>query len=590
MMPTKKTPPATSSTPDRSQADPATAYALDVVSGAIVAGPHVRDACKRHLADLEAGPRRGLLWSPESAQRALDFFSQVLKFPDGDRAGQPFHPEPWQAFVVGSIFGWLRADDGLRRFRTCYLETGKGSGKSPLGAGMGLYLLTADKQQGAECYCAAVTRDQAQIAFRDAVRMVDASPALSSRLQKSGSRQVFNLAVTSGFTRGSFFRPISSEGRALDGKRVHFALLDEVHEHPSALVVDKITAGIKALRQPLIAEITNSGYDRSSVCWSHHQYSVKVASGALQDDEWFGYVCALDEGDRPLEDESCWIKANPSLGVTIRHDYLRKQVREARGMPAKESIVLRLNFCVWTDAANPWIDGELWRQCETAFDLDEVEGVPCWAGLDLSGKNDLTACCLVWRMTDGKYRAASWFWTPKDTLDERGRRDGVPYGVWADDGVLEAPPGRAINLQFVAMKLAELSARFSIQAIAFDPYHIEYLRQAADEVGAELNLIPHGQGYAKTAKSNLYMPRSIELLEQAVFEGAIQILPSPVLSWNSASAVLEADAKGNRIFQKRKSTGRIDGLVALSMAMGCANEDDGGADLEAWLKSFNEAA
>jgi phage terminase large subunit-like protein len=576
------TQPPTSSIEDR-----ATAYARDVASGAILAGPMVRDACRRHLADLQHGGKRGLLWSVEAAARAISFFEGVLRFPDGERAGEPFHLEGWQSFVCGSLFGWLRADDGLRRFRTAYIETGKGSGKSPLGAGIGLLLLTADGEKGAECYVAAVTRDQAGIAFRDAVRMVDSAPALAKRIEKSGNRQVHNLAYRK---NGSFFRPISSEGRALDGKRVHFALLDEVHEHPSPVVVDKITAGIKALRQPLIVEITNSGYDRNTICWQHHEYTRKVCAGEISDDEWFGYVCSLDPDDKPLTDEACWLKANPSLGVTIRHDYLRKQVREARGMPAKESIVLRLNFCIWTDAANPWIDGELWRAAEAHFDLDEMAGVPCYGGLDLSGKNDLTAFSLVWKLDDGRYRAAVWYWTPRDTLDERGRRDGVPYEVWADEGVIEAPPGRAINLQFVAAKIGELAARFDVQNIAFDPYHISYLEQACDEMGVELPLVPHGQGYAKTAKSNLYMPRSIELLEQAVFEQKIEVLANPVLSWNSASAVLEADAKGNRIFQKRKSTGRIDGLVAAAMAMGCANENDDGADLEEWLRSVTEAA
>jgi phage terminase large subunit-like protein len=575
----------TSSTPEIP--DRATDYARAVLSGEIPAGPHVRDACRRHLRDLETGPRRGLRWDAEAGHRAINFFEQVLMFPDGERAGLPFHLEPWQCFVVGSLFGWLREEDGLRRFRTCYLETGKGSGKSPLGAGIGLLLLTADRQKGAECYVAAVTRDQAGIAFRDAVRMVDASPALSKRIQSSGTRSVFNLAVKS---TGSFFRPISSEGRGLDGKRVHFALLDEIHEHPSAVVVDKIVAGIKALRQPLVCEITNSGYDRASVCWSHHQYSIKVAGGSMEDDEWFGYVCALDEGDLPLEDESCWLKANPSLGVTIRHDYLRKQVREARGMPAKESIVRRLNFCQWTDAANPWIDGDLWRACEAQFDLAELVGTPCWGGLDLSGKNDLTACALIWRLDSGRFRAAVWYWSPRDTLDERGRRDGVPYEHWADEGVIEAPPGRAINLRFVASKLAELVSRFDVQNIAYDPYHIEYLRQASDDEGVDLPLIPHAQGFSRTQKSALYMPRSIEILEQAIFAHEIEILANPVLAWNSASAVLEMDPKGNRIFQKRKSTGRIDGLVALAMAAGCAHEEDPNAALEEWLKSVTETA
>lgn len=573
--------------PERDDADPATAYAIDVATGAVLAGPFVRDACRRHLLDLETGPKRGLTWSIESAARAVSFFHTVLRFPDGDRAGQPFMLEGWQCFVVGSLFGWLRTDDGLRRFRTCYLETGKGSGKSPLGAGIGLYLLMADKQQGAECYVAAVTREQAQIAFRDAVRMVDASPALSKRLLKSGTRVVFNLADRKS---GSYFRPISSEGRALDGKRVHFALLDEVHEHPSPVVVEKITAGIKALRQPLICEITNSGYDRASICWQHHQYSLKVCAGSLSDDEWFSYICALDLDDKPFEDESCWIKANPSLGVTIRPDYLRKQVREARGMPSKESIVLRLNFCVWTDAAHPWIDGELWRRCEAQFDLEDMRSYECYGGLDLSGKNDLTALSLVWDLGGGRYKSASWFWTPGDTLDERGRRDGVPYDDWCRDGFIFAPPGRKIKYEHVAEVIGELAERFDVQAIAYDPYHIDYLTDELDEKGIDVRIVPHGQGFRQTKQSDLWMPRSIELLEAALFEGKIEVQSNPVLSWNSASAVLDSDGAENRIFKKRKSTGRIDGIVALSMAMGCARMDDPGADLEDWLKSVTEAA
>jgi phage terminase large subunit-like protein len=593
MMPRTRTPPPVSSTPkqpappgagiDRATADRPTAYALDVVSGAILAGPHVRDAARRHLTDLNTGPKRGLLWSADAANRAIAFFETVLRFPDGDRAGEPFILESWQAFVVGSLFGWLRQEDGLRRFRTAYIETGKGSGKSPIGAGIGLYLLTADKQKGAECYCAAVTRDQAHIAFRDAVRMVDASAPLSSILIKSGTRVVFNLAVRSGGkigSAGSFFRPISSEGRALDGKRVHFALLDEVHEHPSPVVVEKITAGIKAMRQPLICEITNSGYDRHTICWQHHEYSAKVCAGSIEDDEWFAYVCALDLDDKPLQDESCWIKANPSLGVTIRHDYLRKQVREARGMPAKESIVLRLNFCRWTDAANPWIDGDLWRKCERAFVTEGMEETPAFGGLDLSGKNDLTSLGLIWRLDDGRLRGKVWYWMPGDKVEEHERRDSVPYSAWVRDGLIFAPPGRAIKYSHVASTIGDLIGQFNIQSIAFDAYHIEFLQTELDALGIDVPLISHGQGFRQNKTSDLWMPRSIELLEGAIFEQRIDIEPNPVLAWNSASAVLDTDEKESRIFKKRKSTGRIDGLVALTMATGnaLATDDDGDMD------------
>jgi phage terminase large subunit-like protein len=549
-------------------ADAATRYARSVLAGKTVAGPLVRAACKRHLADLESGPDRGLFWDVRECRRVIKFFATVLRLPDGDRAGQPFKLEAWQAFVAGSLFGWRRGKDGPRRYRTGYVETGKGSGKSPLGAGFGLYMLTADGERGAECYAAAVTRDQAQIPFRDAVRMVERSPALTRRLQKSGERAVFNLAY---LDAASFFRPVSSEGRGLDGKRVHFALIDEVHEHPTDVVIEKITAGVKGRRQPLILEITNSGVDRGSICFQHHEYTERVVTGQVVDDEWFGYVCALDEGDEPLDDERCWKKANPSLGVTIQPEYLRKQVREAKGMPAKASLVRRLNFCQWVDAANPAIDGALWRACEAEFDEDALAGLEVVGGLDLSGTRDLTALARVYEPDHaGIVHAVVEFWTPADTLGERSSRDRVPYALWVAGGHVTATPGRAVDYAFVAQRISELQAERSLNRIAYDPYRIKYLERDIDELGLDVELVPHGQGYARSADSGLWMPRSVELLEELIGKGKLRVRKNPALTYAAASAVHIADPKANRIYDKRRSTGRIDGMVALAMAIGAS--------------------
>ena len=256
MAKTKQTKKRSSST-----SDPVTRYALSVRAGQIVAGPLVRLACERHLRDLETGPARGLVWRLELAMRAVGFFPKVLRLADGKFAGMPFDLSPFQAFIVGSLFGW-HTTEGVRRFRTAYVETGKGSGKSPLAAGVGLYLLAADGEASAEVYAAATTREQAGILFRDAVRMVETSPALARAIHRSGRNPVTNLAH---LKSGSYFRPISSEGKSLDGKRVHAALIDELHEHSSSIVVDKMRAGTKARRQALIFEITNSGFDRTSV-------------------------------------------------------------------------------------------------------------------------------------------------------------------------------------------------------------------------------------------------------------------------------------------------------------------------------------
>jgi phage terminase large subunit-like protein len=561
--------------------DPATRYARAVVGGRIVAGPLVRAACKRHLADLETGPSRGLYWDAKTCARVIHFFASVLRLPDGDRAGEPFHLEGWQIFVAGSLFGWLRGKGGPRRFRTGYVETGKGSGKSPLGAGIGLYMLTADGESGAECYAAAVTRDQAKIPFRDAVRMTEASPALSRRLQKSGERDVFNLAF---IEQGSFFRPVSSEGRGLDGKRVHYALIDEVHEHPTDIVVEKITAGVKGRRQPIVLEITNSGVDRGSICYQHHEYSERVVTGQIPDDEWFAYICGLDEGDDPLADEGCWRKANPSLGVTIQLDYLRKQVREALGMPAKASLVRRLNFCQWVDAANPAIDGDMWRSCETDFDEDELAGLECVGALDLSGTRDLTALARVYRPDHrGVIHAIVEFWTPADTLAERSARDRVPYDLWVRQGHVIATPGQSVDYAFVAQRLGDLQVERGLRRLAYDPYRIKYLEREIDAINVAIELLPHGQGYARSADSGLWMPHSVELLEEYIGKRRLLVRKNPALTFAAASAVHIADPKANRIYDKRRSTGRIDGIVALAMAVGAVLNEEEAIDVRAMI-------
>jgi phage terminase large subunit-like protein len=573
-------------TTPRNTSDQATQYAKRVTAGKVMAGPHVRAACARHLLDLEKGPKRGLKWDKAAAARAIGFFADVLRLNGGEYEGVPFVLEPWQAFIVGSLYGW-KAPDGYRRFRVAYIEAGKGSGKSPLAAGIGHYGLVADNEPRAEIYAAATKKDQAMVLFRDAVAMVDQSPPLSRKLTKSGTGQtVWNLAY---LATGSFFRPISSDD-GQSGPRPHVALIDEIHEHKTAHVVDMMRAGTKGRRQALIFMITNSGFDRTSVCFHHHDYGAKVSAGELQDDSFFAYICGLDDDDDPFASEDCWPKANPSLGVTFQPKYLRELVTGAYGMPSKESVVRRLNFCQWVDASNPWIDGDLWRSCLADFDDEVVKGLPLFLGLDLSGKRDLTALAQVWKAPDRLYARVT-FWTPADTLEERARVDMVPYGAWVTSEDLLAVPGRSINFAYVAQHVAAMQTESGIDVLAFDQWRIEDFLRELDAVGVQsyiydakeknqqgLCLHRHGQGWAGGASENsLWMPRSIGLLEDAVMNRTISVQPNPALNWAAASAVLAEDPAGNKKWEKRKSTGRIDGIVALSMAVGAAmaGETDG---------------
>lgn len=543
----------------RTSSDPATQYARDVVEGKVVAGPHVRAACKRHLADLESGPARGLVWDTERAEYFYGFCRHVLRLNGGEFEGKPFELHPSQAFIAGNMFGWLRID-GSRRFRVCFIEQGKGNGKSPFAAAIGLYGLVADNEPRAEIYAAATKKDQAMILFRDAVAMVDQSPHLAANLVKSGRNPVWNLAH---LKTGSFFRPIANDN-AQSGPRPHVALLDEVHEHKTGLMVEMMRAGLKGRRQPIIVMITNSGTDKQSVCWHYHEYAARVASGMVEDDSFFGYVCALDEGDDPFSDDRCWVKANPLLGVTIPKRYIEEQVREAIGMPGKESIVRRLNFCEWVAAESPWIGGEIWMGAkDSAYDDALLEGRKCYGGLDLSSTTDLTAFALLFEPTekDPHWRQKVWFWLPADKLDEREKCDRVPYSAWRAAGWLETTPGAAINKRFVLAKVVQAASRYRVASIGYDRWRIEDFKAIVDDEGVELPLEPFGQGFQSMAPA-------VDEFERMLVSGELRHDGNPVMTWNAASAVLDTDEAGNRKVTKRRATGRVDGIVAAVMAAG----------------------
>ena len=298
--------------------DEVTAYAQAVISGEIVAGPHVRDACKRHMRDLE---RTDVVWDYAAAERFFSFCRTILRLGEGQFDGKPLELEPSQKFICGSIFGWKKRD-GFRRFRRAYLEMGKGNGKSPMAGAIGLYGLIADGEAGAQIYAAGATKEQAGILFRDAVGMCDKAPSLGpDKIRRSGGPgREYNLAY---LKTQSFFRPVSRETKKTgSGPRPHFALCDEVHEHPDGGVIEILERGFKFREQPLLVMITNSGSDRKSICWAERKHAVAVAAGDVEDDSTFSYVCALDDGDDPFNDPSCWIKANPLLGVTITEEYL----------------------------------------------------------------------------------------------------------------------------------------------------------------------------------------------------------------------------------------------------------------------------
>lgn len=498
------------------------------------------------------------MWDGGAAQHVIDYYGKILRL-SGTHEGQPFILHPSQQFIVGSLYGWKMPVTKQRRFNTAYVEEGKGNGKSPLAAGIGLYMLTAMKEPRAEIYSAAVDKDQAKILFRDAVAMVDQSPALSRRVKKSGGKdgdwtKVWNLAY---LETGSFFRPISSEnhGRGKSGFRPYCVLLDEIHEHPTDAMVEFTRKNIKGRPGALVLMITNSGInDPGSVCLRYHNYAIEVASGIRKDDAFFSYVCGLDVGD-DWKDPAVWKKSCPMLDISVPSSYLENEVLQSLGMPARQNLTRRLNFCEWVDTAAPFVDPDIWRA--NGDPPGKVDGLSCVGALDLSDKNDLSV--LVLRFGNGA--VVPFFWTPMEGLRQREDRDRVPYSQWVREGYLRTVPGNIIDYRWIARTIGDMKSRIKLNAIAFDRWGIDRFQLALKDEGVEVDLVPHGQGFKD-------MNPSIQALEDALMTRQLRHGNHPMLTTHMNNAQVEIDPAGNRKFTKYKATGRIDGAVALAMAEG----------------------
>lgn len=524
-----------------------------VLTGQIVAGPYVRLACQRHLDDLESAAERGIWFDENDAEVAIEFFECFLVLEDG----RPFMLESWQKFIIGSLYGW-KTTNGWRRFRVAYIEVGKGNGKTPMAAGMALYAISVESiyEPGVEVYMAATTRDQAGIGHRDAKMMVENSPALRDRLDA-------NFFTVSNPSTNSYIKPVSREHKGLDGKRVHLGILDELHEHPNALIVQKMRAGVKGRRNALIIEITNSGFDTSSICFQHHDMGIKVLEGAVDNDSWFVYICALDKDD-DWRDESVWIKANPNLGISIHYDYLREQVEEARAIPSSTNMVKRLNFCIWTEAATRWLSQEAWDSCVGPVPWQQMRamyaGSEADLGVDLSSTTDMTAVVLLIPEEgeeDEVYNVIPFFWVPEATAFENGKRGG-PYSGWIEAGALRSTDGNVIDYDEIEREVLEIADQFSLREIAYDPWNATQFSLKLANAGLEM--IPVRQGFPS-------LNEATKKIEELVTSGKLRHGGHPVLRWMALNTMVVSDPAGNKKPAKDKSVGKIDGMSALVTVM-----------------------
>lgn len=512
-------------------------------------------AIARQIKDLKEGHKRGLVWDDQAAQDVIDFFSLLHHWKGRQFAGKKIVLEPVQSEVIlAPIFGW-KDSDGYRRFREAYIEMGRKGAKTTLAAGVGLYMLSADKEPGAEIYTAATKKEQARICFEDAQRIMSQSSALREQITPY-KHSLFCARLQSRMV------PQAADYNKADGLNPHMTIFDEVHEHPSRALYDKYDSAYGARTQPLTWLITSAGVNRESFCKEMHNRAELVLSGASELDSFYCIIFAIDEKDN-WEDEAVWPKANPLFGITPTLKYLREKFQKARFSPAAQNTFRRMYLTEWTEQEDRWLEMGLWDACAGKVDPVALEGRVCYGGLDLSTRYDLTAFVLVFPpVEDGEpFQVLPFFWIPRAEMLKKEKRDRVPYGTWVRQGFVEATDGNIIDHRFVVHKIEELSQRYNIREIAFDRWGSSTLTTVLADISPEL--IEFGQGYKS-------MSPALKELMALVIDQKIAHGGNPVLWWHANSLVVKQDPAGNIRASKPdrdKSSNRIDGMVALVMAL-----------------------
>lgn len=489
----------------------------------------------------------------DAGERAVRWIN-LLTHTKGQWAGQPFNLRSWQEAIIRPLFGTLRPD-GRRQYRTCYVEIPRKNGKTELAAAVGLYLLAGDGEQGAEIYSAAVDRDQASLVFAAAAGMVRADETLSRLCTVLDSRRNISYPRT-----GSFYRAIPAEAPGRHGYNAHGVIYDELHAAPNRDLYDVLTTSMGARRQPLVFVITTAGYDRHSICWELHEYALKVRDGIVEDPTFLPVIYAAD-ADADWLDEEVWRACNPALGDFRSLEEMQVYAARAREMPGQENAFRRLYLCQWTQQSVRWLSDELWMANDGAVDPEELLGQRCFAGVDLSSTTDITALILYFPDAEGGAAVLPFFWVPAENVVERVRRDRVPYDVWIRDGLIETTEGNVVDYEAVRLRLGELGELYDVQEVPIDRWNSTQLQTQL--MGDGFTVVPFGQGFAS-------MTAPTKELEKLLLGRSIRHGGHAVLRWMASNVAVDQDAAGNLKPSKARSQERIDGIVALIMAIGRA--------------------
>lgn len=534
-------------------------YIKGVKSGKIVAGKWIKLAINRHLADLKRAKKKDFpyFFSQEHAEHAIGVFG-VLKLAKGKKSGQPFDLMPWQACILYMLYGWRRKSNGLRRFRKLYCKVARGNAKTEFLAGIGTIGFLFEGEKDSEVYWVATKKDQAKIGWGRQKAMTERLLADEPEL-----KNLITVAAHKIFTKQGlgWVYYLGQDSDTEDGGSPYYALVDEFHAHPNDEMLNVIESGMGKRDDPLTAIITTAGYKPAGPNSLFLKACKNVLSGVLENEELLAFVYELDPDD-DWKDEANWVKANPSIGVSVNLDSLRSERNKVVTQGLSKEIDFKVkNLNIEYQSQDGWIPDDLWQKNEGVIDEEDLRGRLCFGGLDLASVSDTNAFCLFFpkRHEDEPHVLKWWFWLPRDTVELRSQH--VNYPQWVRDGWITATTGwdNVADYRQIRSDMLEAAALYDIESVQFDRWN--KMAIVPDLVEDGLNMVEFGQGYGSMSTPSKTFERMV--LSQECNTGG-----NPVARWMNGNVFIERNPAGDIKPNKKKSSEKIDGIVAAIQAVG----------------------
>lgn len=515
--------------------------------------------------DSIATAPEGYYFDGQTADNVVEFFHTYLTHTEGDLGGQPLILEPWQQAKLGAVFGWKKPN-GKRRYREVFDYEPRKNGKSTFCGGLVNAMAFLDQEQGARIYAIAESRDQATLVFNQTEGQIRNNDELLSMLPE-GEGSIRSSYKSIRYEKG-FFKALPSEAKNQHGLNPSTVIVDELHAHRSREMLDVMLTAVAARSQPLIYIITTADYDRPSVCNQKYDYACRVRDGRISDPHFLPIIYEADRDD-DWTDPAVWKKANPNLGVSVQLEFLERECQRAKDEPQYENTFRRLHLNQRTEQDERLIQIDRWDQGDEPLDINSYLGRTCYGGMDLSATSDFTSFALAFPEPDGESVAVFvWFWLPETPI----RRDEgmeADIAVWTRDGFIERTPGNVVDFGHVVDRILEIRGSFDVREVGCDPWNARHAMQLLIAEGVEV--VEFRQGMQSMA---LPTSRVMELMAG----GKLKHGGNPVLRWQALNCAGERDSNNNLKFSKKKSAEKIDGMVAMTMAIGRLTITENGGD------------